>query len=143
MGDHAECFQVDFDPTVLSFETLLAAFWKAHDPGRPAWSRQYMAAVFYNDETQEKAVRASIPAGPVNTEVLKLDRFTLAEDYHQKYYLQTRSPLLQQLRAGFADFDSFLQSAAACKANALVAGHLRDFDLSLLGLNENLARQVR
>jgi len=50
LGDHTETVQIDYDPTQISFEELLDVFWDSHRPTQRAWSRQYMAAVFFHNE---------------------------------------------------------------------------------------------
>jgi methionine-S-sulfoxide reductase len=127
LGDHTESFQVDFDPKVLGYEALLELFWKSHNPCGKAWSRQYMSAVFYHDEAQKKAAeaardRVAAARGPVNTPILPVGTFTLAEDYHQKYELRGDDVLGKELRAMFATDAEFVASTAAARANAAVAG---------------------
>ena len=87
LGDHTETVELDFDPAVTTYERLLAAFWSSHDPSRPVWSRQYMAAVFYHDAEQERLARetAARQPAPVNTALLPAATFYLAEEYHQNY----------------------------------------------------------
>ena len=50
---------MDFDPEKISYEQLLAVFWASHHPGSPLWSRQYMNAVFYHNEAQQRLALAS------------------------------------------------------------------------------------
>ena len=56
LGDHTETLQIDFDPDVITYDELLEIFWASHNPGRKSWSRQYMAAVFYHNHKQKKAI---------------------------------------------------------------------------------------
>jgi len=106
---------------------LLAEFWLAHDPARPAWSRQYRAVVLCANEEQYRAAldsQASVFAqtGAMHTAVERLGEFTLAEEYHQKYYLRQRPGLLQVfLDAGYDDA-ALRDSTAAAGANAAAAG---------------------
>lgn len=91
MGDHTESVQVDYDPALITYEELLAEFWDAHRPIRPSRSRQYASIIFYADEAQRIAAEASKRAleagiGTLYTEIVPLDRFYLAEEYHQHYY---------------------------------------------------------
>ena len=48
LGDHAETIQVDYDPTQISYEELLEAFWTSHSPTSRPWSRQYASIIFYH-----------------------------------------------------------------------------------------------
>ncbi|MCB8944791.1 MAG: peptide-methionine (S)-S-oxide reductase MsrA [Ardenticatenaceae bacterium] len=96
---HAEVAQITFDPEVISFADILYIFWRTHDPttlnrqGADVGT-QYRSAIFYHDEQQkaraEKA-RAETEASdlwpnPIVTEIVPLDKFYVAEDYHQNYF---------------------------------------------------------
>lgn len=96
---HAEAVQLRFDPDVISFREILEIFFAIHDPttrdrqGADVGS-QYRSAVFFHDEAQRDVTRAVIEdlesAGtwpePVVTEIVPLDAFWVAEEYHQEYY---------------------------------------------------------
>lgn len=96
---HAEVVQVHFDPNVVSYRDLLNVFFAIHDPttlnrqGADVGT-QYRSAIFYRDEEQKKAAEELIKElnaqeiwdRPIVTQVEKLDRFYVAEDYHQEYY---------------------------------------------------------
>lgn len=92
MGDHSESIQVDFDPAVISYTDLLTEFWAGHRPTSPSRSKQYASAIFYHDEQQRQAAEESKRAmeerlgQALYTEIKPLDRFYMAEEYHQKYY---------------------------------------------------------
>ena len=121
MGDHTECFEVDFDPAAVSYDDLLELFWTSHDATRPAWKTQYASLVLARDEEQLGAARASaerfsaIVARPVATRIERLDRFWLAEDYHQKYYLRNDRVLYGELRAAYPAEEHFVASTAAAR----------------------------
>jgi peptide-methionine (S)-S-oxide reductase len=128
-------FQVDYDPTVVSFARLLDVFWSMHDPCRAAWSTQYAAILFYHDDEQRRDAEQSVRAveartqRPVQTELRKLDRFYLAEDYHQKYALRRNRKLVTDLLAIFPDEAALVESTAAARINAHLDGHLSLADL--------------
>lgn len=96
---HAECVQVVFDPSKISFDELLEVFWQVHDPttlnrqGADVGT-QYRSAVFYhNDEQKQKAEKYKTELdksgafnNPIVTEITKFDKFYSAEGYHQDYY---------------------------------------------------------
>ena len=61
---HAEVVQVTYDPSMISYEQLLDAFWNMHDPTTPDrqgfdFGSQYRSAIFYHDENQHTAAEAS------------------------------------------------------------------------------------
>lgn len=96
---HAEVVQVTFDPSVLDYADLLRVFFSIHDPtslNRQGGDvgTQYRSAIFTQDEAQRAAAEAIIReisesrlwANPIVTEVTPLEKFYMAEDYHQEYY---------------------------------------------------------
>jgi peptide-methionine (S)-S-oxide reductase len=96
---HAEVVQVEYDPSVVSYQELLEVFWRNIDPtakDRQFCDRgsQYRSAIFYHDEAQRAAAeqsRAELERtkpfqDPIVTEILALKAFYPAEDYHQDYY---------------------------------------------------------
>jgi peptide-methionine (S)-S-oxide reductase len=94
---HAEVIQVAFDPAMISYEEILDIFWQAHDPttlNRQGADRgtQYRSIILYADEKQKAAAEASRKKAqarlkdPVVTEIVPLEMFWKAEDYHQGYY---------------------------------------------------------
>ena len=93
---HAEVVQVEFDPAVTSYEQLVEFFWKTHDPtdGRgvaPDFGKQYRPIILYRTAQQKevaeksKAALAAKLGKPVAAEIVALDKFHLAEEYHQDY----------------------------------------------------------
>jgi len=91
MGDHTESLQVDYDPALITYEELLAEFWASHRPSRPPSTRQYASIIFYADDAEREAAEASkraleASAGQLYTDIVPLERFYLAEEYHQHYY---------------------------------------------------------
>ena len=96
---HAESVQIVFDPAKISYEQLVAHFWRTIDPttkdrqfcdvGSP-----YRTAIFATDAEQLRIATASRAAlektkpfkEPIVTEVLPAGPFYAAEDYHQDYY---------------------------------------------------------
>jgi peptide methionine sulfoxide reductase msrA/msrB len=93
---HAETVEVEYDPSVVSYETLAKLFFEIHDPTQgnrqgPDVGSQYRSAVFYADEEQKKTAEKLIGilrdnGYDVTTEVSPAGTFWEAEDYHQDYY---------------------------------------------------------
>ncbi len=151
LGDHTETVQVDFDPTVISYPELLEVFWESHVPG-PAWSRQYMNVIFYHNEEQKRLAEASKArvaaktGGQVPTAILPATEFTLAEDYHQKYYLRQVPGLWRELSRFYPDLKSRINSTAAARMNGYVAGYgsvsQLEAELPALGLSPEADQQL-
>jgi len=124
---HAESVQVDFDPSIISYARLLEAFWAAHDPLREPRTPQYRSVIFYHSEEQRAAAEASALAheedrgAPPHTEIVPFERFTRAEDFHQKYWL-LGSDLVYEMQDRFGSFREFVDSTVAARLNGYVAG---------------------
>lgn len=122
---HAEVVQLVFDPDVISYGDILQAFFATHDPttlnrqGADVGT-QYRSAIFYHSaaqkETAEKMIvelnEAEIWPNPIVTEVVPLEIFYAAEDYHQDYYQYNSqqpycqiviTPKLAKFRKAFAE----------------------------------------
>jgi peptide-methionine (S)-S-oxide reductase len=97
---HTEVVLVVFDPAFVTYGELLRVFWESHDPTQGMRQgndigTQYRSAIYTLDDSQQNAARHSLDAyqaelaaagyGEVTTEVLPLDTFYYAEDYHQQY----------------------------------------------------------
>lgn len=99
---HAEAVRLVFDPKKISFEKVLAWFWKMHDPttlnrqGNDVGT-QYRSAIFYHNDGQKKIAEASMEAAqedfkdPIVTEITKEQTFYPAEGYHQNFYKENKS----------------------------------------------------
>jgi peptide-methionine (S)-S-oxide reductase len=96
---HAEAVEVEFDPSVISFEDLLEVFWDSHDPTTPNRQgpdvgSQYRSAVFFHNSAQEAVAQASKQrleasgrlGDPIVTEIAPASTFWHAEEYHQQYF---------------------------------------------------------
>ena len=97
---HAEVVELDFDPTKVSFEQLLDAFFTLHDPTTlnrqgPDSGTSYRSAIFFTTPEQQKIASAYIVQldaahafpNPIVTQVNDLKGFYDAESYHQDYAL--------------------------------------------------------
>jgi peptide-methionine (S)-S-oxide reductase len=96
---HAEVVQVVFDPAVISFREVLEIFFGIHDPTtlnrqEPDTGTQYRSAIFHHSPAQKQTAEeliaelnaAKIWDRPIVTEVVPLQTFYRAEDYHQEYF---------------------------------------------------------
>jgi peptide-methionine (S)-S-oxide reductase len=96
---HAESVLVHFDPAQVSYQQLLGVFFSvAHDPTElnrqgPDVGSQYRSAIFYTDADQKKMALAYVQqitnahtfTRPVVTQIVPLQQFYRAEEYHQNY----------------------------------------------------------
>lgn len=96
---HAEAVEIVFDPKVVSYEQLLNVFFSvAHNPTElnrqgPDTGTQYRSAVFFVNDEQKNATQKYVDklgkAGtfdkPIVTQIVPLEVFYPAEDYHQDY----------------------------------------------------------
>ncbi len=98
---HAEAVEVTFDPSVLSYRSLLELFFQIHDP--TTYEQQgsdvgpsYRSAIFYTTDEQREVALATIAEidrsgrwpGPVLSEINPDERFWEAEPEHQKYLVR-------------------------------------------------------
>ena len=96
---HAECLQIVYDPSKISFDELLEVFWQTHDPTTlirqgADEGTQYRSGIFYhNAEQKAKAekYKAELDKSgafdrPIVTEITPFTKFYPAEDYHQAYF---------------------------------------------------------
>jgi peptide-methionine (S)-S-oxide reductase len=97
-GNHAESIRVTYDPTKITYRTLLEFFFQVHDPttkDRQGNDRgaSYRSAIFYMNDEQKKTAETIIHEidaskkwpGPVVTQVVPASEFWTAEAYHQDY----------------------------------------------------------
>jgi peptide-methionine (S)-S-oxide reductase len=94
---HAEVVQVEYEPSQITYEALLDAFWSCHNPttlnqqGLDIGS-QYRSVIFYFTEEQKIIANSSKiklqkeKYEPIVTEILPATEFYRAEEYHQKYF---------------------------------------------------------
>ena len=122
---HAEVVEIEFDPSVVSFQQILEVFFSTHDPttlnrqGADVGT-QYRSVIFYHNEEQKRIAEEIIEQlnnekvfnKPVVTEVSPWKNFFKAEDYHQDYFENNSSqaycqfvivPKLNKFRKTFND----------------------------------------
>lgn len=125
LGDHIETVQVVYDPLKISYEELLTVFWSNENAYTRSWTRQYMSAIFYYNDTQKESALQSYSqmsqTRKVHVEIMEAEPFYLAEDYHQKYFLQQRPELMREFQV-YSDIRAFIKSTAATRVNAYIGG---------------------
>ena len=95
---HAEVVQLEYDPSLVSYEELLNVFWSLHDPTTlnrqgPDVGTQYRSAIFFHNAEQEAVAKASKEKlqnsgrykRDIVTEITPASEFYRAEEYHQQY----------------------------------------------------------
>lgn len=94
---HAEVIKIDYDPAVVTLEKLLEFFWQVHNPTQVGGQGndhgpQYRSIILYADAAQKaaaeksKAKAATEFRDPITTEIVALEKFWVAEEYHQDYF---------------------------------------------------------
>lgn len=93
---HAETVEVLYDPSVISYNELLAVFWNKHDPTTPDRQgpdigSQYRSVIFFYTEEQKRLAEKSKEmvqnrlSQDIVTQIVPATKFYKAEDYHQQY----------------------------------------------------------
>jgi peptide methionine sulfoxide reductase msrA/msrB len=118
---HLEAVQVRYDPTVISYDGLLAAFWRMVNPTDAGGQfgdrgQQYTTAIFYHDEAQrlsaEKSRQVLAASGRYGTSTIvtpirPAGKFHVAEEYHQDYY--EKNPIRYKLYRYGSGRDQYLE----------------------------------
>lgn len=157
LGDHTETVQIDYDPSRISYDELLRAFWSGHDPSYRSWSRQYASIIFvHNDQqlqlAQESKAKIEKELGKtVYTVITTYSGFTLAEDYHQKHGLSQFPEFAEELMRIYPSFADYVASTAVARVNGYLGGEgsydALKKEVDSLGLSparkENLLRLVQ
>ena len=122
IGDHVETVEVLYDARETSYGELLLHFWAHHNSRAKPVFRQYASAIFVQDEEQKKTAKRlrsewqeRTGEKKVLTAILDFEKFYLAAESHQKYYLQQDQVLYKALPASNTKLDSIL----ATKLNAV------------------------
>ncbi len=97
---HNEVVKVIFDPAIISYSDLLCLFWQSHNPTQGMQQgndigTQYRSGIYTNNLEQlnqalesKKAYQQRLTQAGfklITTEIIPLDIFYYAEEYHQQY----------------------------------------------------------
>ena len=97
---HNEVVLVVYDPTIVSYESLLKTFWEDHDPTQGMrqgndMGTQYRSGIYYSSEEEKEIIAETKQKyqseldlngfGSITTEVKEAGIFYYAEHYHQQY----------------------------------------------------------
>lgn len=126
---HAEVVQVTFDPAAVSYADLVGLFLTIHDPTTKDRQGadvgpQYRSIILTHDDEQAQVAHAVIAQigqariwdAPIVTEVVPLETFWPAEEYHQRYF--ERNPFAGYCRAVIAPKVAKFRKAYAARLKA-------------------------
>ena len=99
--EHVEVVELKFDEKIINFFEIIDHFWNCHDSTQlnrqgPDIGRQYRSAIFYYNNEQKllalesKTKKQKNIVNKIVTEIVQVEKFYLAEDYHQ-LYIKNRS----------------------------------------------------
>lgn len=99
--EHVEVVELKFDEKIINFTEIIDHFWNCHDSTQlnrqgPDIGRQYRSAIFYYNNEQKllalesKTKKQKNIVNKIVTEIVQVEKFYLAEDYHQ-LYIKNRS----------------------------------------------------
>ena len=112
----------------IEFKTIVNLFWQSHNPIGSPRSSQYKSAIWFENDDQLDVINSTIEPlverydSELTTEVLPLETFYIAEDYHQKYSLQRHRGLMKKFDAMYSEFQGVVDSTAAARLNGFSAG---------------------
>ncbi|OQR77313.1 peptide methionine sulfoxide reductase-like [Tropilaelaps mercedesae] len=147
LGDHTEGTEIEYDPSVITYEGILDLFWKKHDPTEKH-KRQYMSIIWYHTPEQKAIAERTFQEAqkklsrPIVTDIAPAKMFYNAEKYHQKYRLQGHKELMKILKD--AGLDDIITSHVAARLNGYLGGQgtLMQFRKEDLGLPEEAKAYV-
>ena len=121
----------------------MGKFFEWHNAYSKPYSRQYMSAILFHNQRQQDVVRSVLAriereSGEiVKTEVAAFRGMTLAEDYHQKYYLRRNREVAREFKALYPELLDFTNSTAVMRVNAHLGNRLSlsAEDLATFGLS--------
>ena len=128
LGNHTEAIQIEFAPDEISFADIIDMIWSSHNPIGAPRSSQYKSAIWFADDQQLSTIKESVEPlvekyeRELTTEILPLETFFNAEDYHQKYVLQRHDAVLKQFNTYYPNFNDFVDSTAAARLNGFAYG---------------------
>ena len=117
---HRETVKVVYDPDQVSYQTLLSAFWRMHDPSDAGGSfvdrgRHYGSAIYVADAEQRRLAEGAVKTlsaakkfdKPIATQIADTTAFYPAEGYHQDYY--KKNPLKYKYYRYRSGRDQFIE----------------------------------
>ncbi len=145
LGNHSETIQIDYDNDRTSYEKLFERFWNKIDPYMKNQHPQYASVLFYHDEEQKRIFEKTKTEAEKNGKTVTIQckpyhKLYFAENYHQKYYLQSNSFFMKDYKEIFSTFKDFINSTATARVNSYIKGYgsmiQLESEIDSLGLSE-------
>ena len=136
LKDHTQSIQLYYSPLEISFKEILAMFFES--------TIENDKIIFYNNEEEKQISESELTFKNLNhVKVKAFESFKIAEEIHQKYYIQKDTKLYSFFLDLFnRNFWDFVNSTASLKFNAYAAGNGNEEmileDCNKLNLPENL-----
>ena len=121
--NHAEVCKIEYNPEIITFETLLKVFWENHDPTTlnkqgADIGTQYRSAIFYTNLNQKEISekykdnlnKSNAFINPIVTEIVEFKEFYRAEKHHQDYFANNQNLPYCQIVIK-PKLDKFMQSS--------------------------------
>jgi len=123
LGDHTESIELEYDPQVVDYGTLLELYWEGAS-GASASCDQYAPIIFWHNDEQRDLAQASWDEhDEPEVAVREAEHFYPAEDYHQKYRLRNVEVVFRDFERMYDDHDDIVRSTAAARCNGILAGY--------------------
>lgn len=123
LGDHSESIELEYDPEVVDYDTLLDLYWGWVGGAIPSCT-QYAPIIFWHDEAQRQGALASVQEhGSDTVSVRAAEHFYPAEDYHQKYNLKRYDVVYRDFERMYEDHADIVRSTAAARCNGILTGN--------------------
>lgn len=134
IGNHAETLKVLYNPEIVSYEELVNYYIEITEVNNRPISGQYRYIIFYDNETQKEHIKEveakQREAEEIYFDVKELDKFFVAEDYHQKYQVRSNEKLYNKLMEIFKNEQSFIDSHIATKLNSFRSGFINNQEIN-------------
>lgn len=127
MMDHTEVVQIDYDEEIITYDELLDIFWGNNISKIKSLKLQYRSLILYHDNEQKiKALKSKEEKEKneiIYTDIECMDEFYSAENYHQKYYLQSLRTVSDEIKRSCENFSEFVDSEIAARLNGYIKGY--------------------
>lgn len=122
--DHSECVEILYDSNVIKYKDLLKILKSTYNSSYASVMKQYASIIFYQEEEEKKEAIEFLASlkKPNFTQIKKMSDFYLAENYHQKYYLQLNKELFKDIRSNFNSYEEALFSKTSSRINGYLTG---------------------